>query len=81
MHNVAAYYENKWGLVLVALDLTLKLISYKEIADSTEVNLNIDANGLRSIIEADPSNLIACHPTSDRLFLKRSSKHGSNNSK
>lgn len=71
LHNVATFYENKWGLVLVAMDRTLKVISYKEIADSTEVNLNIDANSLRSIIETDGSTLVTSHPTSDRLFLSR----------
>ena len=49
MHNVEYYSENRDGISLIAKDKTLKNITYKEIDEKTEENLNIDSNTLRGL--------------------------------
>lgn len=49
LHNVEEYHEIKTGLVIVAQNKTLKVISFAEMQEATEVNLNIDANALKSV--------------------------------
>lgn len=53
LHNVEEYNEIKGGLVIVAKNKTLKVIGFAEMQEATEVNLNIDANALKSVTEVD----------------------------
>jgi len=53
LHNVESLREIKSGIVLVASNKTIKTITFAEIGEQTEINLNIDSNKLKSIAEAD----------------------------
>lgn len=55
LHNVEDYNEIKSGLVVVAKNKIMKVISFAEMQEATEVNLNIDANLLKSVTEIDGS--------------------------
>lgn len=73
-HNVEQYHEIKGGLVLVARNSTIKTITFKEMAQATEVNLNIDANTLKSVTEGEAPFVLRTDPTSERIMVTRCSK-------
>ena len=64
LHNVEEYNEIKGGLVIVAKNKTLKVISFAEMQEATEVNLNIDANALKSVTEVDGASALTVGPSS-----------------
>jgi hypothetical protein len=64
LHNVEQYQEVKGGLLLIALNKTIKTITFKELAEATEVNLNIDANTLKSVTEVEAPFVLKVDPAS-----------------
>lgn len=54
------------------LDKTLKNLSFKEIIDKTEINLNIDCKSLKSLSDLDSSYLLITEYSSDRILLTKS---------
>lgn len=64
LHNVEHYSEIRNGLAIVAQNKTLKVISFAEMQEATEVNLNIDANALKSVTEAEGAFTLTVSPAS-----------------
>ena len=60
--------------MLVARNSTIKTITFKEMAQATEVNLNIDANTLKSVTESEAPFVLKTDPTSERILVTRCSK-------
>lgn len=54
-----------------ALDKTLKVLSYKEIFERTDVNLNIDCKSLKSLSDLDNSYTLTADYSSDRILLTK----------
>lgn len=57
-HNVQDFYEVKNGLVISAVNKTLKYVSFQEIVASTEVNLNVQANSLKSVCSVQQNSIV-----------------------
>ena len=58
------FREIKGGLAIVALNRTLKSITFKDLAQQTEVNLNIDANALPSVTQLEGNYQLHTNPYS-----------------
>jgi len=64
LHNVEEFREIRGGLALVAVNRTLKSITFKDLAQQTEVNLNIDANALPSVTQLQGNYQLHTNPYS-----------------
>ena len=71
LHNVEDFREIREGLAIVASDRTLKTITFKEMAQQTEVNLNIDAHSLNSVTDLPGNYTLVTSPFCERLLVTR----------
>ncbi len=71
LHHVEDFREVEGGLVVVAADRTLKSITYKEMAQQTEINLNIDAKTLPALTQLPNDALLTSSPTSTRVLVTK----------
>jgi hypothetical protein len=74
IHNVESYAEIKGALIITAKNKTVKIISFKEMLEGTEINLNIDANTLKSITEAEVPFVLRASADSERILITRCGK-------
>ena len=72
LHGVDSYRQNKAGLAIGTLDRTLKILSFKQIAEKTEINLNIDCTMLKSLAELENSYILTTENSSQRILVTKS---------
>ena len=69
LQNVSGFYQTKSGIVLIALNSTLKVMLWKDIEALTTENLNINVNKLKGLTDVSGKFTVTACPTTDRIIV------------